>query len=202
LGGPGWINSAHYDLEAKAEGSPAAAQLRLMMQTLLEDRFQLKVHRETRELPVYELSVAKGGPKLTAPKQGGCLETSNGPAAPPLPGQTTVCGRILMSISPPEARMQGGRVNMQELVRILSNLMARTVVDKTGFTEMFDVRVEFTPDNSLAGLPSLPPASAANDAVAPSLFRALQEQLGLRLDAAKGPVEVIVIDSVERSSGN
>ncbi len=207
-GGPGWIDSAHFDIEAKADGDPSPAQMRLMMQALLADRFKLTAHRETKELPVYELTAAKGGLKLEQPKPGSCVAPDpNAPPMPPAPGQPAPCGRILMTMSPTGARMRGANVTMAELVRILSNVLARTVVDKTGFTGSFDIQLEFAPDMVLAGLPRPPTADPSSvapsaDTAGPSLFSAVQEQLGLKLESAKGPVEVLIIDHVERPSGN
>ncbi len=203
-GGPAWINSAHYNIEAKAEGNPNNGQMRLMMQALLAERFQLKVHHETRELPVYELTAAKSGLNLPEPKPGSCSSPDpNAPPGPPRPGEAMPCGRVLMTLTPSGAKMQGGAVTMAELVRVLSNALARTVVDKTGFTGTFDVRLEFTPDVSLGGLPWPPPGAApASPDLHGTLFTAIQEQLGLRLESAKGPVDVVVIDAVERPSEN
>lgn len=203
-GGPGWMNSAHYDIEAKGEGNPNNSQMRLMMQALLEERFKLELHHETRSLPVYELTAAKSGVKLQEPKPGSCISPDpNAPPLPPSPGQPAPCGRVLMMLSPTGARLQGGNVSVTELIRVLSNILGRIVVDKTGFTGMFDVHLEFTPDVSLAGVPPLPPGSAApEEDPRGSIFTAIQEQLGLKLESAKGPVDVIVIDSVERPSAN
>jgi uncharacterized protein (TIGR03435 family) len=208
-GGPGWIDSAHYDIDAKAEGNPSGAQISLMTQALLADRFQFKAHRETKEIPIYELSVSKAGVKLQPPKPGSCtMPDPNAPPLPPAPGQPTACGRVLMMMSPSGARMMGGNVLMPELIRVLSNVLGRTVVDRTGFAGSFDVHLEFTPDLALAGLPR-PPAPADTgtpatppDPVGPSIFAALQEQLGLKLDSVRGPVEILVIDRVERPTGN
>jgi len=211
-GGPAWINFAHYDIDAKAEGNPNSGQMRLMMEGLLEDRFQLKLHHETRELPVYELTAARGSIKLQEPKPGSCPSPDpDAPPAPPLPGQAIPCGRVVMSISPSGARLQGGQVSMAELIVTLSNVLGRTVVDRTGFPGMFDVRLEFTPDESLGGLPVPPPRlTAPGDPMAAAqppdlhggIFAAMPEQLGLKLGSAKGPVDVVVIDSVEKPSAN
>jgi uncharacterized protein (TIGR03435 family) len=100
--------------------------------------------------------------------------------------------------------MQGGKVLMPELVRILSMALGRTVIDKTGFTPLFDIKLDFLPDATTSALPAPPPdgAGAPPDSNYPSITTALQEQLGLRLDSTKGPVEVIVIDHIERPSAN
>ncbi len=211
-GGPSWINSAHYDIDAKADGDPNRSQRRLMMQALLQDRFKLKVHRETRQLPVYELIVAKGGPKLAEPKEGSCTASDpNESSFPPTPGQLQACGRVLVMMSRSGAQLRGGKISMTELVRVLSNVLGRTVVDKTGFQTAFDVQLLFTPDDTLAGLPAPPPSlSPSSDSTRPApspdaygnLFAAIQHQLGLKVESTKGPVDVLVIDSVERPSAN
>jgi uncharacterized protein (TIGR03435 family) len=194
LGGPAWIQSAHYDIEAKAaEGDPDHRQMRVMMQALLADRFRLRAHHETRQLPVYRLKAAKGGIKLRAPKAGGCNSD--------LP-----CERVVMMMFAANAQMHGQKVPMGELVRVLSNVMGRTVVDQTGFTGMFDFDMEFTPDQALAGVPTPPPMIGVEPKTGEgrggTIFAAMQEQLGLKLEAGKGPVDVVVIESVERPTGN
>jgi bla regulator protein blaR1 len=208
-GGPAWINSAHYDIDAKADGNPNPNQMRVMMQALLEERFKLKIHHETKQLPVYELVVAKGGARLPETREGSCVVPDpNGSSSPPAPGQLIACGRVLTMLSPAGAQMRGGGVPMQELVRVLSNVLGRTVVDKTEFQRTFDVHLEFTPDETLGGLP--PPPSPTGDPIRSSaspdshgnIFAAIQEQLGLKLESAKGPVDVLVIDYVERPSAN
>jgi uncharacterized protein (TIGR03435 family) len=218
VGGPGWIQSDGYNIEAKGDGKPASrAELFLKLRSLLEDRFQLKVHRETKELPVYALTVAKNGPTLPQPKEGSCLAVDlNGPtpAPPPPPAsgppQVSPCGGIRVMGYQSGARMQGGKVSMAEFVRTLSMVMGRPVVDRTAFTGTFDLILDFTPDETEGGLrppaavsnkPKLPPP--ADDLSAPpQIFSAIQEQLGLKLESSKGPVEVLVIDHVERPSAN
>src|SRR6202034_2721072 len=117
-----------------------------------------KLHHETRELSVYELTAANSGIKLQEPKQGSCISPDpGGPPSPPVPGQPIPCARVLTMMSSSRVAMLGGKVSMSELVRVLSNVLGRTVVDKTGFTSTFDVHLEFTPDESLGGVPWSPP---------------------------------------------
>jgi len=212
VGGPAWIDSDKYEIEAKADGNASRAQLFLMLQSLLEDRFQLKIHRETRELPVYSLVAARNGPKLPRPKEGGC-EAATPETPPEWPGVGRMrppdqnqpvlarCDSVNVSLAASGARMQGGKIPMSEFVRMLSSVLDRTVIDKTGFTGLFDLRLEFLPDDATPPLPA-PPPGAGLDSKTPSIFIALQEQLGLRLESAKGPVEVIVVDHIERPSAN
>ena len=124
-----------------------------MLQSLLEDRFQLKIHRETRELPVYALVAAKSGLKLPPPKEGNCVsptpdappEWAGGRMAPPGQGPPPLarCGEVSVMLESGGARMQGGKVAMAEFIRMLSMVLGRTVVDKTGFTGLFDVAAGF-----------------------------------------------------------
>jgi uncharacterized protein (TIGR03435 family) len=210
-GGPAWIDSERFTIDAKAAGNPSRDQISLMLQSLLEERFQLKIHRETRELPVFDLVLARGGPKLPSPKEGGCddstdplPEVTGGRMPPPGsgPAPPTRCGGLDVILQAGGARMSGGKIPMPELVRMLSVVVGRTVVDRTGFTGLFDVRLDFLPDDSTPNMPPPPPGAASSDAMSPSIFSALPEQLGLRLASAEGPVDVIVIDRVERPTAN
>lgn len=210
VGGPAWINSDGYDIEAKPEGSVDRKQMWLMLQTLLADRFKLVLHHDTRELPVYALTVTKSGLKHLPSKDGGCVPLSSDAAAPPppAPGQPGPCGHVAVMGSPSGLRMEGSKVPMAELIRTLAMVLGRPVLDKTEFTTELEVRLDFTPDETTAGLPGAggpgdpggPPPST--DPSRPSISAALQEQLGLKLAPAKGPVEVLVIDRVERPTAN
>ncbi len=207
VGGPAWIDSERWEIEAKAEGNATRADVLEMLQTLLEDRFQLKTHHETRVLPVYKLVPAKNGPKLPLPNPGSCVD-ANPDMPPPPSGRAGIpCGRVGVMGIPNGARIMGGKVLMPEFTRILSMVLGRTVIDQSGVTHPFDVKLDFAPDAGTAGLPlpmgptgPVPPSSS--DAVNPPIFTAIQEQLGLKLESAKGPVDVLVIDHVERPSAN
>jgi uncharacterized protein (TIGR03435 family) len=208
LGGPGWIDSEGYDIDARAEsGKTANAQETLaMLQSLLADRFKLMVHRETRDLPVYVLQLGKNGLQLPAPKEGSCVTPDpNTPPTPPAPGQPPRqrCGTAVISMSTQGTRILGGQISIAEFARVLSVAVARPVIDKTGFVGTFDADLAFLPDQATSGLPNpgpglLPPP----DPTAVTIFTAIQEQLGLRLESDKGTVEVLVIDSVQRPSEN
>jgi uncharacterized protein (TIGR03435 family) len=173
----------------------------------LEDRFKLAFHRETKELPVYSLTAAKSGLKLEPPKEGGCRDFD--PIAPPPPPGSALppCGRLMITMSS-KTEMRGAKVPMAELVRILSNMLDRSIIDKTGFAGTFDVHFEFNreaipglPGSGAAGVPS-DPGGSAPDPDAASIFTVLQEKLGLKLESTKGPVEVMVIDRLERPTAN
>ncbi|HJT86646.1 MAG TPA: M56 family metallopeptidase [Bryobacteraceae bacterium] len=211
-GGPEWIGSEQYEVDAKAAGNPERAQIFLMLQSLLEDRFRLQIHRESREMPVYALVAARGGLKLPAPREGGCVEEPEplpplpepGDRMPP-PGQSPAparrCGGLGVALEAGGARLSGGKVSMAEFVRGLSQVLGRTVNDRTGFSGLFDVTLQFLPDDTTPGLPPPPPGAIPDAIASPSIFSAVQ-QMGLRLESTKGPVEVLVIDHVERPSAN
>lgn len=216
LGGPSWVRSDLYEVIAKADGA-TPQQTRPMLRSLLADRFRLALRHETRELPVYELAVAKGGLKFAAAKEGSCVTWSPDsprprpdPTRPPPP--LNVCGgvrRQVMSLQPTRRdRVDAVGVSMPKLIEYISDDLRGIVIDKTGFTEKFDFHLEFAPSelggNGLGPSPPGDPGSSAPSAnlSGVSIFTALQEQLGLRLISAKGPVEVLVIDRVERPSEN
>jgi uncharacterized protein (TIGR03435 family) len=193
FGEPGWMKTERYDIKTKADGGAPGDmkqmndalfrkvdyQMKQRTRSMLAERFQLKFHRETRELPVYALVLAKGGHKLKA---------NNGD-------------------TPPNMRMNRGlltsqRMPIQNLCNALANQLGRPVVNHTGLDGNFDYKLEWTPDPS----PSIPGDSAegtaASDPGGPSLSAALLEQLGLRLESKKAPVEVIVIDRVTKPTEN
>lgn len=205
VGGPPWLNSAGFDISAKAADTLKEGDIQLMLQSLLEDRFQLKHHSETKELPIYALVMArkdgKLGPKLIETKEGSCqLLDPSRPSALPVPGQPLPrnCGQ--MQTGPRNIRAVG--IQMSLLVPMLSRLLGRTVVDKTGLTGMYDMDVEWTFDESI--VIQLPPDAPrpVSDGSGPSIFTALQEQLGLKLESQKGPVEVFVVERAEKPSEN
>jgi uncharacterized protein (TIGR03435 family) len=204
-GGAGWMNSERYDVAAKAaDDSHGEGQLQLMTQTLLEDRFQLKVHRETKEVPVYALLPGKSGLKLPEAKEGNCVKP--GPDLPPPgrgPGQLppTPCGGFFMGPN----TLVGGKISMKQFADGLSNILGRPVLDKTGFTGTFDVKLEFSPEGTAfaGGLPGIPGGlPPVFDTSGPSIFTAVQDQLGLKLESQKGPGEVLIIDHAEKPSEN
>ena len=199
LGGPNWINTDRFDIEAKAEtgASLQRRQMGLMMQSLLADRFQLKVHAETKELPVYELVVAKDGAKLQAAPEPERPGPRAAPRPQPTPGGRPEPGSI---ISSRRGDVSGYAIPLATLIEFLSQTLGRTIVDRTGITGFFDIMLQWAPDPGefSPGPDARPPV----DPSGPSIFTALQEQLGLRLESSKGPVEVIVIDSVEKPSEN
>jgi len=209
VGAPDWTETTRFDIVAKAEGDipragPGApiGPLNFMLQDLLEDRFKLRAHRETREMPIYALVPARSDRQLGAGLRVSTVDCAamrgrGGPAGsppgPPPPGQRPLCG---MRMGPHEVAASG--VLLVQLTQVLSQLTQRIVIDRTGLTGNFDIDLSFTPERMPQGpMPpgvTLPPI----DPNGPSLFTAVQEQLGLKLESDRAPVEVLVIDHVER----
>ena len=192
LDGPAWIDSDPYDIAAKAVGNaPMDQMFGPMLQVLLEDRFKLKIHHDFREAPVYVLTVAKSGLKMTRTPEGSCTPLDlNHPPSPPAPGQPppNLCGPDRMGRNGPNETMGGHGMTIAELAGILSKNVDRPIVDRTELTGRFGFHLEF--------------ARNMADDTGTSIFTAVQEQLGLKLVPAKGPVEVLVIDHVEKPSEN
>ena len=205
IGGPSWITSEHFDIEAKAESSIPFNQMRPMLQAMLADRFKLAAHHETQQVPQYSLVLVKEGklgPKLVAHSDDvKCVDVSAGPPSQPRPGETRPipCGGFLMSLS----HMAATKTTLEALAGTLSNFVDRPVVDRTGLTGLYDLELDFTPVQT--PFPPGPggPAPAAPDSNSPPLiFTALQEQLGLKLKPETAPGDVLVIDHVEEPSPN
>jgi uncharacterized protein (TIGR03435 family) len=208
FGGPGWIDSALFNIEARAEGNPGNPQMNLMLQSLLEDRFKLVMHHETRQLPIYALVVAKPGkigPQLT--QHSGDTKCADAAAGKPLPqpgpdeAMPAYCGGFFMNPRPGDLRETGNKITMDMLGQFLRQSVDRTVVDRTGLSGVFDFTLEFAPELGPGSQPSTT-ASASDPSTLPAIFTALQEQLGLKLETQKGPVDVIVIDHVQEPSPN
>jgi uncharacterized protein (TIGR03435 family) len=195
LGGPKWMDSERFDIEAKMDSTVAdqlqklppdqgIQQMHMMFQQLLADRFQLKTHWETRELPVYALVVAN-------PKKGPTLEKTKDPTM----GLGTSSGI---------GQLQANSATLADIAQVMtqeaSDELGRVVIDKTGVDGKYDIWLKWTPDLGSSG--SNGPESSAPPSSGPSIFTAVQEQLGLKLESTRGPVHVLVIDSVEMPSDN
>ena len=200
VGGPEWLRSARFDITAKAADGTSPTAMGPMLQALLADRFQLTSHRETRELPVFAVVKARGdgqlGPRLVA---NGCTWDFTKPPAPPKPGEAR-CGGISEGVG----RMSLNAIPIPVFLQYLAPKVNRVIVDRTGLTGNFDIELQWTPDNlppRPAGLPADQPLRINGESIdpnGPSLFTAMQEQLGLKLDGARAPVEVLVVDRIER----
>ena len=218
IGGPDWINVDHYDIQAKLENSDTPRpfkppdpnvpdEMALCIQSLLEDRFQLKAHKESRDLPVYEFTATKGGAKMTlAEDQSLPQPPKPGDLPPPRPepGARPGRGGLFIQRTPAGFTLKATGVSLAQFISNISQLVGRPVVDKTDLKPgLYDIDLQWTDNGPSGGLP-LPPGAelAAADTSGPSIFTALQEQLGLRLVSAKGPVNVIVIDSVQKPTAN
>ncbi|MBV9396974.1 MAG: TIGR03435 family protein [Bryobacterales bacterium] len=183
LVGPDWINGRTYirfDIVGQAPPDTPREQLFVMLQALLAERLKLVVHQEKKELPYLAMVVGRNGAKLRP----STAAATQGPA---------LAGRIIST-----------RINMQTLAMLLSRFERQTVLDRTDLSGFFEIRLEWTPE-SLRTLPSGPDGAPPQingqpvDIAGPSLYTAIQEQLGLKLESRKGPVEVLVVDSAEKN---
>ena len=217
-GAPAWLSSERYTVEAKAEGTPGQPMmLGPMMQSLLEDRFHLKLHRETRSGPAYELTVVKGGPKLkenngscdydvpTAaiprdPATGNSMPgfAARGRASQPDPGQP--CHFMFFLNDGPNELFVTRGLTLDEFSAWLFSVTGRPIVNKTGLTGKFDIRLEYLPASS--AVTTAADASGTDIQPEATLLPAVKQQLGLQLTSVQGTRQIIVIDHIERPSGN
>jgi len=189
VGGPAWLDSAKYDTVGRPDtpGQPSRDQMKLMIQGLLADRFQLRFHIEKRELPVYAMVVLKTGAKITP--------SAGDPNA--FPGIGFGQGPGVLSLVGRNTTLDGVANGLQ------SNILDKPVVNQTGLTGRYDLLLRFTPDASqVANFGGLAPGNAADPDSPPDIFLAFQQQLGLKLESTKAFVDVIVIEKVERPSEN
>lgn len=193
--GPGWMGSgtSRYDIDARAD---IRADLRSMeapmLQALLEDRFQLKIRRVTRESPMYALTVATSGARLKPSSERSCnyYWPRNGLLVQPMPGRCVVFAGA--TGLPPYIRLEGQAIGLEEFCRLLAGPLGRPVIDKTGINGTFDFHLNFAGDET--------PSSLAR--LYPPLPSVVEEQLGLKLVPFTGPREFLVVDQVEKPSGN
>jgi uncharacterized protein (TIGR03435 family) len=212
LGEPSWVKN-RFDLEAKvdAEDAPKLKNLKIdqrraMILPLLKDRFNLKYHHETRELPIYALVVAKGGVKMkaSAPDDPSKSDSPPKPDDPAAKDKPRMGHRLMMN---GRGHIESTGTTTTMLVHLLSSQLGRTVEDKTALTGNYDYTLQWTPDDAgmpmSGGAPEAPgKGDPSPDAGGPSLFTALEEQLGLKLEATKSTVDVIVIDHIDLPSEN
>ncbi len=223
ISGPAFLDSERFEVNATMPPDTTRDQFRVMLRNLLAERFKMTSHRETKELPMYALAVAKGGPKMKeAPPVPASADDAEAPAPPsqpkigadgfpiiPLPAR----GGLFMITMPGRSRLMGEKQTMQDLCLRLTNLLSRPVTDSTGLSARYDFVLTFSgegmsaPAGAPAGgamVPVAPPPAADNvfrpgGEAPPDLFTAVQAQLGLKLEAKKGPVEIVVIDHIEKT---
>ena len=212
IAGPDWLGTERYEILATVPRGTTEDQKRLMLRNLLSERFRLSLHRETRTLPIYALAVGRNGPKLTESLP---FEGEANAVAPAGPRQI-VMGKDGFALPPPgyrgginiefggpgRVRLSSVRQPLSKFCEFLGDQLQRLVIDETGLTGTYDIKVDFTPDedqvmrgpqDELLPLRRAPPGEEG-----PSLFTALQEQLGLKLESTKRPVEILVIDRAEK----
>lgn len=202
-GGPAWFDSTRFDIRARSENTASWGDLLLMLQSLLADRFQLVIRHESKELPIYVMVLArkdgKLGPNLVPSKEEGCPPREQR-------AETATPGRRVFGCGPGQigpANIKAIGVRAEDLATYLSGPLRRTVIDGTGLTGTYDIALDWRSDNPQAASPFAPPGPRlAPEDPAPRLIDALKEQLGLKLESQKGPVEVLVIDRAEKPSEN
>jgi uncharacterized protein (TIGR03435 family) len=193
---PAWTRSARFDIYAKIVNPDmeqmhklTIEQRRAMLLAVLKDRFHLQAHLETKTLPVFDLTVAKGGPKFTG-------ATGADTHAAMVKNGLTTGGSMLVN----NGELTANAVPLSSLTYSLSGEVGRTIIDKTGLTGKYDFELKWTPERAAASGADNGQTDDQNSAS--SLFTALQEQLGLKLQSSKGPVETLVVDHVEMPSEN
>ena len=206
----GWLETVRFDIVARVPAGATAEQARLMMQSLLADRFKLSVHHSSKDQPVYALLVAKNGPRLKE-----SVEDPNAAAAPPNPAAPPKGAMSMMMTPGGRMRLKSDALTMSRLTDMLASQLDRPVIDATELTGKYDIVLDFAPDMAamqakMAAMGvGMPPgamgeggghdAAGSGDSQNATLFTALPEQLGLRLESRKGPVDLIVVDAVERT---
>jgi uncharacterized protein (TIGR03435 family) len=228
VSGPTWMDTERFDIVAKVPKGSSKDDVKLMLQNLLAERFKLTLHREKKDLPMYALVVGKNGPKLkesppddpnatvdeaaAQQKEKQAMDNAmrttvrDGGMPPPMPGGGPGTRMMMM---PGRMRMMSTKQTMAQFAEALGNQMDRPVVDQTGLTKNYDITLEFAPEGMVGrGMPGMPPPPPPGDGgmprdadsqAAPSLFTALQEQLGLKLEQKKGPVDLLVVDHLEKT---
>ena len=204
-GGPAWVHSQRdkFAVEATAAGaSERNVLLGAMLRTLIEERFQLKIHRETEDVPMFSMKLAKGGLKIKPMQSGDCKAYEPGDR-PPLDAPKPSCGSLLMLGHGPNTVWTFGGFALKSLAYRLSGTLGNYVIDDTGVADEFIIRLEFHPDENTPGIRM--PAEREADTSAPqaaSIFTALEQQIGVKLEKTKGPRGFLVIDHVEPLTPN
>jgi uncharacterized protein (TIGR03435 family) len=212
ISGPDWLNSERFDVVATIPPNTPKEDVPLMWQSLLADRFKLVLHRDKKDLPIYALVVAKGGPKLKP------SENQDAPAGGPK-GPPGMFGGARGTVMMGRGRMTANRTSISSFAENLSRQMDRPVIDETQLTGLYDITLEYTPDERqrmqfMPGMPAPPPGAGGPggegpgaraggpegaSSSGPTIFVAVQEQLGLKMESKKAPVEILVIDHAEKA---
>jgi uncharacterized protein (TIGR03435 family) len=191
LVGPDWLNTLRFDITAKIPEGATKEQFQSMLRSLLETRFRMTLHRESKELPIYELLVAKKGPKLKAvmaqPTDDQIATALPGEGADGFPKLSMPSSGIVIETKNGAARITANSVTLAKFAETLTGRVGRPVIDRTDIAGTYSFVLYFTPEGVTPG-----------DGSEPDIFAALQEQLGLRLEAGRGPVELLVIDNAEK----
>ena len=238
VSGPAWLDGERYDIVAKIPKGATKEEFQMMLQNMLAERFKLKLHRESKDLPIYALVVAKSGLKMKeSPKDEPAPDAANGgPGSGPGPNagepqikigkdgmpQMPAGGRggrgmMMMMNNGGKMRLQANKQPVTAIAEMLGNQLGRPVVDQTGLTANYDYTLEFAPEDSMHPMGMMPPPSSpdgggggggggggmagpsnSSDTGGPSLMTALPEQLGLKLESKKGPIDLLVIDGLEK----
>jgi uncharacterized protein (TIGR03435 family) len=204
IGGPGWMRSDRYEVAAKAETAVPPAQMRLMVQRLLSERFGLEVHRETREMDTYGLVTARRdgqlGEKMRSAERdcGPIVDAGN---SRPRQGDGPPPCAWFVALMNGFARLRLPGIRVPRFAAVLETMAARKIVDRTSLTGTYDIELDFLPDAGLLGL-NVPNATALQQSEIPPLTTAIQDQLGLKLESERAPVDVILIDSVRQPTAN
>ena len=222
VGAPEWATSERFGIEARTDGNATSEQVRLMLRTLLAERFKLSTHSETRTLQVLALTAKKQGELGSRLRRSGteCEPITPPPGVPMPPPPPPGPPGGIRPILPKDTDLRRGcgamsipgwlsarKVTIEQLTRTLSVFTRRPVIDRSGLEGEYDLDLSFTPDFDAVGPPPpggapLQPVLPAPAADGPGLFTALQEQLGLKLESQRAPVDVLVIDRLERPSEN
>jgi len=208
VGAPKLIDDERYDVNAKVTGAWTTDQMRQMVRSMLSDRFKLVAHREMRDMPIYALVVTSDKPprlRRSQVDQAACdarraAIQRREPVPPPVPGAPPICGAGRTNLG----AITGTGFSIESLSTSVGRFVDRVITNKTNLTGLWDFELTWTPDNLPARAPGTPQDQPVTingvgiDPNGPSLFTALQEQLGLKLESTKGPVDVLVIDHVEK----
>ena len=204
IGGPGWVRTDRYEVSAKAETAVPEAQMQLMVRRLLAERFGLDVKRESREMDTYALVTARRDRQLgekMRPASRDCGPIIDAGNARPRQGDEPPPCAWFVALMNGFARLRLTGIRVPRFAAVLEPMATRKIVDRTNLTGTYDIELDFLPNAGMLGLP-IPNATALQQSDIPPLATAVQDQLGLKLESERAPVEVILIDSVRQPTAN